>query len=292
MGSKTEIAWTDSTVNIVTGCTKVSAGCRDCYAKLLHDRRHKAYLEGKKLPEQYSTPFEVVRLHPERLRIPLSWKRGRKIFICSTSDLFHEDVPFEFILKFYNIAIEAQQHTFQILTKRPERALEFYKWAHREYFANIWFGVSIENQVEAERRLPCLAKIPAAVKFISAEPLLGALHITPFIGHTLHHCSCGWHETEMKLFPQGRNWLCPTCKQYTENYIGVSWVIVGGESGNYARPMAVEWAAEIRNQCKEAGTAFFMKQFSQLDHPKTFRDFNKFPAHLQLREFPTADDDE
>jgi protein gp37 len=267
MGSKTGISWTDSTWNPVTGCSKISAGCKNCYAKQLHDKRYKAYHAGKAMPEQYSTPFEVIRLHNNRLQIPIHWKKPRKIFVCSTGDLFHEGVSFYFIEEVWDIMFDCPEHTFQILTKRPDRMLEFANWMVNRRnrnidYHNVWLGTSIENQEQADERIPYLLSTPAQVRFISAEPLLGELNLSK---------PCGFDK--------------PIQTQAME---GISWVIVGGESGKAARSMNMVWAWSIRYQCKEFGVPFFMKQLSQADYPNTFRDFNSFPKDLQIREFPNV----
>ena len=230
---ESKIEWTDSVWNPVTGCTKVSSGCKHCYAKTLHDMRHRAFLDGKKMPAQYSVPFEEVLLHPERLVMPLRWRRPRRIFVNSVSDLFHEDVPFEFIDDVFETMLAChligRGHTFQVLTKRPERM--------REYFAarnpsemmpppNVWFGVSVEDQASADLRIPLLLGCPAVVRWLSVEPLLGAL------------------VTEVEV-----------------SHCAVDWVVVGGESGKGSRPMNPEWVRLIRDQCAMSGVPFFFKQW-------------------------------
>ena len=246
--SDTKIQWADKVWNPVTGCTKVSAGCRECYAKILHDMRHKAYLEGKKLPEQYSSPFEVVRCHEDRLEIPLHWRKPQRIFVNSMSDLFHPDVPFEFIFEIYHAMMHAEQHTFMILTKRPDRTIEFFNWwydLHNKLtgirpfwdYRNIWLGVSVEDQPTADKRIPLLLLTPAVVRFVSCEPLLGKINLS-----------------------------VKTVYKEREGFIAISkldWVICGGESGKNARPMHPDWARSLRDQCKETNVPFFFKQWGQ-----------------------------
>ena len=262
MGSKTGIEWTDRTWNPVVGCKRVSPGCAHCYAKALHDKRHKAYLDGKDMPAQYSVPFEHVQVKPERLDYPLRWRQPSRIFVNSVSDLFHEDVPFTFIAEVFAVMAKATQHTFQILTKRPQRMWEFFQpWEHDGYcmgrlgtrvldvprsspnwasyllpLPNVWLGTSVENQHFADERIPHLLKTPAAVRFLSCEPLLGPMDITNYIA------------VYSSLDPT-------TCIAE-----GVEWVIAGGESGPRFRPMNLDWARDLRDQCRGAGVAFFYKQ--------------------------------
>lgn len=262
MPGNSAIEWTDRTWNPVVGCTKVSQGCRFCYALTLHDMRHRARLEGKPLPEQYAMPFERVQLKPERLGLPLRWRRPSRIFVNSMSDLFHEDVPFHYVAAVFGIMAAARHHTFQVLTKRPQRMLEFFRWVgeHKTELTeeakccyhctldsvgesgqfiwpyedwapwplpNVWLGVTAENQQAANERIPLLLEAPAAVRFLSCEPLLGLLDLSP------------WLEQ-------------------------LDWVIVGGERGTAkqaVRPMHPAWAQSLRDQCQKAGVAFFFKQW-------------------------------
>jgi len=267
----TAIEWTDEVFNPVVGCTKVSQGCKFCYAKTLHDQRHKAFHAGKKMPAQYEHPFEHVQLKPERLKKPFSWRKPRRVFVNSVSDLFHEDVPFDYIDKVWVVMADTPAHTYQILTKRPERMLEYVTglyenpqrleqparelldiksvdpekvlWHWLGQFKtpspNVWLGVSVENQDAAEKRIPHLLNTPAAVRFLSCEPLLGEVN--------LRHI-----QTDNGAIDS----LQPTKAKATEPRI--HWVIVGGESGNQHRPMSLDWARSIRNQCSR--TPFFFKQ--------------------------------
>ena len=214
MGSKTAIEWTEATWNPVTGCTKVSPGCAHCYAETitLRFKRGGPFLPGK----------SEVRLHPERLRLPLSWQRPRRIFVNSMSDLFHEDIPFEFIRDVFRVMVEAECHVFQVLTKRHERLVSLAP--ELPWPSNIWIGVSVENQLWADRRIPYLKQVPATIRFLSCEPLLKAVDLNTHLS-------------------------------------GIQWVIVGGESGYKARPMRLEWARTIRDQCVNAGVPFLFKQW-------------------------------
>lgn len=196
----------------MTGCTKVSPGCAHCYAETFAER-------FRGVPgHPYERGFDL-QLRPERLEQPLKWAQSRVIFVNSMSDLFHEDIPVGYIKDVFNVMKKAHWHTFQILTKRSQRMLEVAQ--HWKWPENVWMGVSVENQ-RWTRRVDDLRNVPAKVRFLSCEPLLGPLQL------------------DLK---------------------GVGWVIVGGESGARARPMKPEWVREIRRQCVDAGVAFFFKQW-------------------------------
>ena len=213
MATKTRIEWTEITWNPVTGCTKLSQGCKHCYAermaKRLQAMRNPRYLHG----------FDL-RLHADLIDAPRRWKRPARVFVNSMSDLFHEDVPEDFIRQIFATMRDCAQHTFQILTKRSERLARLagsLPWA-----PNVWIGVSVEN-AEVTQRIDDLRSVPAAVRFLSCEPLLGPLE----------HLDLS----------------------------GIHWIIVGGESGPGARPMRPEWVRALRDQCDSIGTAFFFKQW-------------------------------
>lgn len=240
MMAKTKIEWAEATWNPVTGCTKISAGCKGCYAERMTRRFWKNW--GCSPPPNH---FEV-RLHPDRLDQPLRWKKPRMIFVCSMSDLFHEDVPDDFILKVYNVAQDAPQHTYQWLTKRPERALEFHRKRLRgDWVSNIWLGVTAENQETADERIPLLLEIPAAVRFVSVEPMLEPVNLAGPLG-VKYLCYPGDPPLAM--------WPVPS---------PLNWAIVGGESGPGARPMNPSWARSIRDQCKKAYIPYFFKQWGE-----------------------------
>ena len=259
MGDKSTIEWTDATWNVVVGCTRVSAGCAKCYAFSLHDMRHMAFMEGKKLPQQYAKPFKEVQIFPDRLDMPLKWKRPRKIFVNSLSDLFHEKVPIEFIEQVFEIMALAKHHTFQILTKRPKRMKEFFDKCNynghllgNEPLPNVWLGVSVEDQKAADERIPSLLQTPAAIRFLSCEPLLGLVdlnHIQIDSAIVIDSLKGVRHVIEYKehQFPHPK----------------VDWIIVGGESGHGARPMHPEWARSLRDQCQAAGVSYFFKQWGE-----------------------------
>ena len=220
-----EIEWTDETWNPVTGCTRVSPGCDHCYMYALYPRLRGMGVAG------YATSPDDVRLLPERLTIPLAWKQPRHVFVNSMSDLFHHKVPFDFVFEAFQVMRDASSqrgHIFQVLTKRPGRAVAWWN-AYAERFPDgwpphVWIGTSVENQKYAPR-LTVLERLPALVRFVSAEPLLERLELT--------------------------QWLERGALQ---------WVIVGGESGSGARPMDLEWARDLRDQSVSYGVAFFLKQ--------------------------------
>ena len=213
MSDQTNIEWTDATWNPVTGCQKISPGCKNCYAARLAPR-----LQAMGNP-RYSNGF-AINLHHDLIDLPKKWKKPRKVFVNSMSDLFHEEVPLEFIQLVFNTIENTGRHTFQLLTKRPERALEVAD--QLTWPANLWMGVSVENS-DYVHRIDTLRLIPAHTRFLSLEPLIGAI---PNIDLT-----------------------------------GIDWVIAGGESGPGARKIEVEWVRSIRDQCESAGVRFFFKQW-------------------------------
>jgi protein gp37 len=229
MGQRTGIEWTDATWNPVTGCTRVSAGCDNCYAATLANRLLKdIYLaRTPQLDSDLSRrdPF-AVRLWPERLEDPIHWREPRHIFVNSMSDLFHRDVPDTFVRRIFEVMRRADWHVYQVLTKRPGRARRFIE-RHADLLRDsvlpehIWIGTSVENQ-DVVHRVRQLCRIPARVRFLSCEPLIGPLDFDP---------------------------------------TGIQWVIVGGESGIRRRPMDVDWVRRIRDRCTAAGVPFFFKQW-------------------------------
>lgn len=273
MSARTGIEWTDATWNPTVGCDRVSPGCAHCYAKQLHDQRHTAHLAGKLQAVQYAHPFEVVQLKPERLAHPLSWRTPKRIFVNSVSDLFHDAVPDEYLHRVFAVMALASRHTFQVLTKRPARMQAYvtqlgrsieplehaarglgrtFRWQGLSLLPwpipNVWLGVSVENQRWANERIPLLLDTPAAVRFLSCEPLLGPLDLK----RVSHRVAAGSRVTFDALDRHGLH-------QWTDT--GVDWVIVGGESGPKARPMAAAWVRDLAAQCDSAGAAFFFKQW-------------------------------
>lgn len=217
MPDRTAIEWTDATWNPVTGCTKVSPGCAHCYAEsiTLRFKRGGPYLPGK----------TTIVLHPDRLEVPSKWKAPKRIFVNSMSDVFHEEVPFVFVSRIFDVMRENPRHTFQVLTKRPEHMLKYLNSPEFEDWPeNVWIGVSVENQYWAEQRIPILQQVPALVRFLSVEPLLKEVDLRTLLN-------------------------------------GIHWVIVGGESGPKARPIDPMWVRQIRDDCVEADVSFFFKQW-------------------------------
>jgi protein gp37 len=213
VGDQSAIEWTDATWNPLTGCTKISPGCRHCYAERLAVR-----LQAMGNP-RYRDGFRLTT-HPDQLALPLRWRRPRRIFVNSMSDLFHEDVPEAFVRRVFEVMARAPWHVFQVLTKRSRRLADL---APRlPWPPNVWQGVSVES-TRYTSRVGDLVKVPAAVRFLSLEPLLGPI-------------------TDLSLN-------------------GISWVIVGGESGPGHRPIRPEWVRAIRDRCETAGVPFFFKQW-------------------------------
>lgn len=265
MGQKSKIEWTDTTWNPIRGCSRISPGCGGsdgggCYAEKLAHR-----FSGPDQPYEGLTRMTArgprwtgkITLVPELLKQPLHWKQPQRIFVNSMSDLFHEKVPDEFIDRVFAVMAMAKQHTFQVLTKRPERMRQYINTADgremtMESFTwplpNVWLGVSIENQEAAGERIPLLLQTPAAVRFLSIEPLLEYIDL----GRAF---PCGYYCDETVGHVDHPFWsrVNPSIDQ----------VIVGGESGPNARPMHVDWVRSIREQCVTAGVPFFFKQWGE-----------------------------
>lgn len=259
---KTSIEWTEYSWNPLRGvkgkwhCTKVSPGCQNCYAESLNKR-----FSG--IP--YTVGSDTIRLDEKVLMEPLRWRKPRMVFTCSMTDLFHESVSDADRLEVHNMMVGCSQHTFQVLTKRPENALRFYQWCHkidppmRDWrMRNIWLGISAENQEMADKRIPILLQIPAAVRWVSFEPLLGSIVISKCQRDNDNDGNCDRH-------PQG----CPR----------IDWAVVGGESGPGARPFDPEWGRDLLRQCRAAGVPFFGKQWDKK---------RELPDDLMVREMPEA----
>ena len=278
---KTNIPWCTHTWNPAIGCSLplVSEGCLKCYARKLHNGRHKAYLEGKKLPEQYAKPYEEVQLLHNRLDEPLKCRaENAKIFVGSMTDLFGPEVPFEFIDKVFAIMALCPQHTFQCLTKRIDRALDFLYQCYGP-FPNVHFGVTVCTQKEADEKIPVLLQIPAAVRFVSLEPMLEGIDLagtdesrkgkTGYLANyfTPFFCNnCGRH---LSRAPTSVTWNCNYCAGYNvKKGRGIDWVIVGGESGPKRRLCKHQWALKIVKQCKAANVPCFVKQLQENDSGK------------------------
>lgn len=214
MSSQTDIEWTEQTWNPTTGCSKISSGCKFCYAEVMAKRLQAMGTPG------YENGFELS-LVPERIEQPLTRKKPTVYFVNSMSDLFHEKIPFEYLDRILSVMSKAKQHTFQILTKRSDRMVEYF--LDRKVPVNVWLGVTVEDKRDGKPRINHLQQVDAKTRFLSCEPLLEDL------GHL--------------------------------DLEGIHWVIVGGESGSHARPMKREWAISIKNQCDCSSTAFFFKQW-------------------------------
>lgn len=342
MSDKTKIEWTDATWNPVTGCTRVSPGCENCYIDWAPPFR----IEGRHftVPCEHcgGTGFEPmtgkfrdghacsickgegkarshaigsttgVRLHPERLDQPLRWKRPRKVFVNSLSDLFHDEVSDEYIAQVFAVMALAPQHTFQILTKRHARmrsllgsasfrnlfdaetyrvvsdaatagALPRYRadamrdrwWRSPWPLPNVWVGVTVEDQERADLRIPALLDTPAAVRFLSCEPLLGGVRL----------CRCDGAAFEVKAHPFIVNDSCPL-----HGAVRVDWVIAGGESGPGARPMHPDWARTLRDDCRTVDVPFLFKQWGEWV-PKGFQDPEDSTRWVQVTPNPRDDRD-
>lgn len=271
----TSIEWTEKTWNPVRGCTKISPGCKNCYAETFAER-------WRGIPgHAYEQGFDL-RLVPEALDVPLRRRKPTMYFVNSMSDLFHEDVPLDFIAAVFGVMAACPQHTFQVLTKRPERAREFFLWLDEQdgtpgwacyhkaieigvdpgqacgastWRDHVWLGVSVEDQRRAMERVPALLQIPAAVRFLSCEPLLGPVEL----GTSLL---------------EG----------------GVRWVIVGGESGGGARECATTWVRDLVEECQRWGVPVFVKQLgakpTQPLQSRKGNDPSEWPEDLRVREMP------
>jgi protein gp37 len=250
---KTSIEWTDASWNPIVGCTEVSPGCANCYAARLAATRLKHVAEYVDLAEMKDGKPRWtgdVGFCPERLEEPLHWRKPRRIFVCDMGDLFHESVGHHRLVSIFSVMHRCQQHTFQILTKRADRMKAWFERYPNGNYRNLWLGVSVENQHFAEERIPLLLATPAAVHWISAEPLLGPVDLDSEKKEGLHVLGCG--EPDHKVLPMCR---------------GIDWVVCGGESGPNARPMHPDWARSLRDQCQAAGVPFFFKQWGEWGPP-------------------------
>jgi protein gp37 len=221
--AQSSIEWTEMTWNPVTGCDKISAGCKFCYAEVMSKRLKAMGVE------KYQNEFKLT-IHEDELATPYKWKKSKVVFVNSMSDLFHKDVPIEFIQKVFRVMKENPQHVFQVLTKRADVMLYYDKEGWLDWSHNIWMGVSVENS-KVMNRIDLLRQSNARTKFLSCEPLIGPL-------------------PNLKLK-------------------GIDWVIVGGESGRKPRPMKKEWVLDIKQQCEKSDVAFFFKQWGGTNKKKT-----------------------
>lgn len=348
MADKSRIEWTEASWNPVVGCSRVSAGCDNCYAITMAHRIAAMHPSG---PYPGTTRKSkngvdwtgVVKTLDERLDQPLRWKRPRRIFVNSMSDLFHPTVPFDFIDQVFAVMALAPQHTFQVLTKRPERMAEYTNrpdmegriaetlhdmpieldsvWqiatqrgrtpGRRYPYDNIWLGTSVENQATADERIPHLLRCPAAVRWLSCEPLLGPVLLDD-------GCN-SWLTCDGRNRQSNEGECCESYAVHGDCFRGIDWLVVGGESGPKARPFNIAWARDLMGQCQAASVPCFMKQmgsfvvasqaelfnWSQPDsrirgvaaHMKALRrlhlsgkggDDSEWPRDLHVREYPTA----
>lgn len=278
MADHSKIEWTDATWNVITGCSVTSPGCKNCYAMKLAGTRLRNHPSRAGLTrESEAGPVWIgeVRFNEQWLMQPWHWTRPRMIFVCAHGDLFHEAVPDEWIDKVFAVMARARQHTFQVLTKRTKRMREYLTDPNRHGrvlaaaegielcgmewcpwpLPNVWIGASVEDQKRAGERIPDLLAVPAAIRWISAEPLLGPIKLRP-------HWLAG--EWEQGVFPH------------------IDWVVAGGESGANARPMHPDWVRSLRDQCAAASVPFLFKQWGEYslsyDRDRDDPDFRKWPA--------------
>ena len=312
MSDNSAIEWTDTTWNPVVGCAKVSPGCKNCYAETMA-ARHVLMSRALKRESPYLPVVDAERRRwngravtlPARLAEPLSWKKPRRVFVNSMSDLFHDDVPFEFIAAVFGVMAATPRHTYQVLTKRPARMLEWFAWLNQHGherrppptgdfrpfddgararhvwvdlaehtiattaswpLSNVWLGVSTENQATADERIPLLLQAPAAVRFISAEPLLEPIDLR-------------------RVGPMREG-----------NSNGVDWIIIGGESGPGARRCELGWISSLIQQCEAAHVACFVKQLGAWPALDWLTDVkiadrkggnpDEWPSNFRVRQFP------
>lgn len=249
MAQQSSIEWTDLTWNPVVGCSIESAGCTNCYAMRMAARLEAMGLEKyqglTKRSKRGAVWADRVKCHEESVEIPLTWKKPRRVFVNSMSDLFHPDVPKDFIRRIWSVMAQTPQHHYQILTKRPERMAELLNEISPDPLPNVWLGTSVEDR-KVIARIDYLREVPASVRFISFEPLIGDV---------------------------GKIDLS-----------NIHWAIVGGESGPRARAMDKDWVETILDQCLDAGTAFFFKQWGGVNKKKAGRllhgrEWNEWPEY-------------
>lgn len=287
----TKIEWTNETWNPTTGCTKVTQGCKNCYAKRLAPKVFAGQtitVNGVTRPRE----FEDVLVHHDRLDMPLRWRSPKRVFVNSMSDLFHKDIPDQFITDVFGIMALAHWHTFQVLTKQPQRMVEYLSRGDHGVIAqfealqrnggistkrvfsaldvkrrdgilwewplpNVWLGVSVEDQATADERIPLLLQTSAAVRFLSCEPLLGPINIEKFTGEG--HCPNADDATHCVHWWDGAGEPCCRCRQIAP----IDWVIAGGESGPKSRPSHPDWFRSLRDQCAATDVPFFFKQWGE-----------------------------
>ncbi|MBK8260209.1 MAG: phage Gp37/Gp68 family protein [Nannocystis sp.] len=308
MGDKTSIEWTEATWNPVRGCSRVSRGCENCYAEGVARRfagvgqPYEGLVRIGKDGKAKAQWNGVVRVVSEHLADPLHWTRPRRVFVNSMSDLFHEALPFETIAAIFGVMAASPAHTFQVLTKRPERASEFFAWAkarardespsdvclyealmanpweprmvslgldHRDEevewpLPNVWLGVSVEDQATADERIPHLLACPAAVRWVSYEPALGQVDFSRFMWPVNSSWPSNFRSPE-EARAAGASVTRHRQALVSAHAVFLDWIVVGGESGPGARPFDIVWARSVITQCREAGVACFVKQLGA--HP-------------------------
>jgi protein gp37 len=301
VSDNTKIEWSDATWNPITGCTEVSPGCDHCYAKTFAER-------WRGTPgHHFENGFDLT-LRPERLDQPLRWKKPRRIFVNSMSDLFHDGVPNEFIAKVFAVMALAQQHTFQVLTKRHGRmrsllnSPDFYRdvrhclnqehglseidafGTERFPLPNVWLGVSVEDQKRSDIRIPALLDTPVAVRFLSCEPLLGPVDLSAWLPRPFERQQGGYWLYGTDPHGADKRWMSGPA---------IGWCIVGGESGPGARPMDLAWVESIVGQCTATGVPVHVKQLGSVwarasgADPKG-GDWWLWPESLRIRRFPES----
>lgn len=327
MGDDTKLSWCDATWNPIEGCRRVSPGCENCYAERVAGRacgKDQPYHGLARMTAQGERWTGEVRFRADRLTQPLHWTRPRLIFVNSMSDLFMEGLTNEQIAAIFGIMAAAPQHTFQVLTKRAARMVEWFEWAYNQReqgtttaeamradaldvvpgaqdaegryqphvrpllghdirwpLPNVWIGVSVEDQQRAEDRIPLLLKVPAAVRFLSVEPMIGPVDLRPFIGRKEYAGNVPgvcvdidgqtWHGETVRCLVCGWGFANAPCCPYRVS--GIGWVIVGGESvpetdswkRSTARPLAADWVRTVRDQCLAVKVPFFFKQWGGQD---------------------------
>lgn len=255
MSDNTKIEWTDATWNPITGCSVVSPGCTNCYAMKLAGSRLRNHPSRAGLTRDTSGgPVwnGTVRFNEQWLNQPLQWKRPRRIFVCAHGDLFHESIPDEWIERVFAIMAQAKQHTFQVLTKRAERMRDHCVDALSNGMSplpNVWLGVSTEDQKRADERIPLLLETPAAVRWLSCEPLIGPVN----------------------------PWADAIAALVDHNGPGIDWIVAGGESGDGARPMHPWWARILRDACAVTDVPFFFKQWGAWEPIDEWQPWDRFP---------------
>jgi protein gp37 len=285
MAETTAIEWTDATWNPVTGCTKVSPGCDRCYAETFTER-------WRGIPGHHFTTGFDVTLRPDRLDLPRHWRRPRRVFVNSMADLFHEQVSDEYIGSVFDAMAATPHHIYQVLTKRHARMRSLltrwagagWRWRRHDHLwcgpvpgplPNVWLGVSVENQRWADTRLPALAATPAAVRFVSCEPLLGPVDLSDWLP-IIYGENGSWDPAPARTGPAQ-----------------LDWVIVGGESGPRARPIDEWWIGDLIDQARGAHIPVFVKQLGtgwarQHGHAGRGGDPTAWPAELRVRDVPAS----